>query len=125
MSVLTGKLKREMEPFFRGYVESSERFCVEFDDVWRWTGYSTKGSAKRKLKLPGIQQEYLIHKTTENSHGGQNREIIKMSIDGFLTFCMIAYTPIGQEIRMYFLEVKKQCMCILRRAVDAEDESFW
>jgi hypothetical protein len=89
------------------YFQSTEQFPIDFDDAWVWLGYSRKDSAKRKLV------EYFergLDFSTElwscPIHGG-SRELIKLTVNCFKEFGMIAKTEQGKIIRKYFLECER------------------
>jgi len=46
--------------------------------------------------------------------GGRPAKNIRLTIDGFKMFCMMAGTPKGREVRRYFLECEKKYKKLLR-----------
>lgn len=99
-------------------LESNDRFSVDFDAAWQWLEYSRKNNAKRTLLenfIKGI--DYLLIIEGSDNHTGlsvqeqavaSRKEIIKLTTDCFKTFCMMAGTEKGKEVRRYFLECERQ-----------------
>jgi phage anti-repressor protein len=92
----------------RSMVESGERFSVDFDDAWKWVGYTTKYKAKEKLVSTFEEGIDFSTKGWKTPSGGRPREQILLTIDCFKMFCMMAGTAKGKEVRLYFLECEKQ-----------------
>jgi len=91
--------------------QSTEPFPADFEEAWRWIGYSTKQKAKDKL-LNNFEAEvdYIVslNQTVKRTgRGGQNREDIHLSIDCLKSFGMMAGTQKGKEIRRYFLKCEQ------------------
>jgi len=107
------------------FLHSQEPFPVDFDDAWRWLGYSTKASAKRRLDIRELKNEILLINSTGilNTHvenystAGQPKQKIMMSVDGFKLMGMLTQTDRGRQVRQYYLELEKK-MHALKRAVD-------
>ncbi len=110
-------------------IRSDKEFPIDFDDAWQWIGYTQKKNALRKLKKhfdEGI--DYVInHGNSENNfalpngkatHGGHNKEIIFLTVECFKSFCMMAGTTKGKQVRQYFL----QCEIELKRRIQQEIE---
>ena len=115
---LPDDLKRQMEPYFQGFIHSSESHPVDFDMAWQWLGYSTKASAKRKLEMPELKKEILLNTSVERvGHGGQNREEIMMTVEGFKIMGMVTQTDRGSQVRRYYLDLEKSVHA-LKRAID-------
>jgi phage anti-repressor protein len=100
-------------------IQSEEEFPVDFDDAWRWIGYSTKGNAKVALEnaqlVEGIDFQVFME-NHKNSKGGRPVEKIKLTIDAFKMFCMAAGTSKGRQVRLYFLECERE----LKRYLEEE-----
>ncbi|HEY9873597.1 MAG TPA: P63C domain-containing protein [Candidatus Obscuribacterales bacterium] len=113
-------------------IQSGEEFPVDFDDAWRWTGYTQKKTALKKLRKhfdKGV--DYIGDDSDESedevalpkgkaSHGGHNRRVIFLSIECFKSFCMMAGTIKGKEVRRYFLNCERE----LKRLLEQE-RSRW
>ena len=110
-------------------IQSDEKFPVDFEDAWQWIGYSRKNAAKLALtgssdkntpktdttKTPFIENiDFCI--TIGKSSGGRKPELIYLTIECFKSFCMMAGTPRGREVRLYFLN----CEAELKRKLEEE-----
>ncbi len=91
--------------------QSTDPFPVDFEQAWRWIGYSTKQKAKDKLfnNFEGcVDYVISLNQTVKRTgRGGQNREDIRLSIDCLKSLGMMAGTQKGKEIRHYFLECER------------------
>lgn len=55
----------------------------------------------------------------KNLLGGRPTEKIKLSVHGFLHFCMMAKTPEGRKVRQYFIDIDKAYRQHLERTFQA------
>lgn len=99
-------------------LESQEDFPIDFDDAWRWLGFSTKQKALEKLKAHHIEGlEFLtVGLKTSSKKGGRPSEHILLTTDCLKTMGMMAGTEKGREIRRYFLECEHQLKQIAQKA---------
>ena len=70
-------------------------FVIDFDNVWKWLGFTRKDNAKRLLeKFFTIDIDYKIVFLTseENSIIGRPSETILLNINTFKKFCLKAGT---------------------------------
>jgi phage anti-repressor protein len=92
-------------------IRSTEQFPVDFDDAWVWIGYTRKDNAKKLLLDSGFLGE-TDFRISLNSQGnpkvGRPSERIYLTVDCFKSFCMMAGTPKGCEVRKYFLCCEKE-----------------
>jgi anti-repressor protein len=99
-------------------LESSDPYPIDFDDAWKWIGYSSKQKARNKLFHnfePKIDYTVLLNQMgKQNGRGGHNREQIRLTIDCFKSLAMMAGTSKGKEVRQYFLK----CERIAKQAVE-------
>ncbi len=88
-------------------VESEKEFSVYFDDAWQWLQYSKKSNAKRVL-IANFEEkvDYLTVLNNEQSKD------IYLTSDCFKQLAMIAGTPIGKEVRLYYLQCEKELKAI-------------
>jgi phage anti-repressor protein len=97
-------------------LKSSDPFPVDFENAWQWIGYSRKGAAKTAL-IPEKEKVFIegidFSITFGKSSGGRKPELIKLTIDCFKSFCMMAGTPKGREVRLYFLRCEAELKCKL------------
>lgn len=90
--------------------ESPDRFPVDFDKAWRWIGYSRKDSALRALES-NFEASDDFHRYVEvverPQGGGSPTERMALTADCFKSFCMMAGTEQGKEVRAYFLRCER------------------
>jgi phage anti-repressor protein len=100
----------ELKERFEGIVQSTEKFPVDFDEAWRWVEYSTKQKAKEALEK-NFEEGFdfrLTGKLSEQSgRGGQNIKKYFLTADCFKSFCMMAGTAKGKEVRLYYIKIEK------------------
>lgn len=93
-------------------LSSDEQFPINFDDAYVWLGYSRKDVAKRAFLSAGFSEtdDYQLHISAElRPQGGfSNLEYIYLTLDCFKTWCLLAPTDKGKEVRKYYLEVEKE-----------------
>ena len=106
--MLTVKFSRELA---LSMLQSSKEFPVDFDQGWRWIGYSTKQKARNKLfNNFEVETDYIVlltHLVKQSGRGGHNREEIRLTVDCFKSLGMMAGTEKGKEIRRYFLKCER------------------
>lgn len=109
------------ESLVRSLLESSDPFSIDFDDAWRWIGYTRKDSAKKKL-LNNFEENIdfkILQQTAENSAeqrlGGRPIEEIRLSIDCFKSLAMMAGTEKGRDVRQYFLRIEREYKQIMQQ----------
>jgi phage anti-repressor protein len=100
-------------------IQSNEAFPVNFDDAWKWIGYSKKANAKVAFQgagfLEGIDFRFLLISQQKSGRGRPSNKI-KLTIEAFKSWAMMAGTPRGKEVRAYFLK----CEAELKRRLEAE-----
>lgn len=90
-------------------VNSSDPFPADFEQAWRWIGYSTKQKAKNKL-LNNFEEgvDYTsFNQVVKREVGATTKEVIKLTIDCLKSLGMMAGTQKGKEIRRYFLDCER------------------
>ena len=96
--------------------DNKKDFIIDFDNVWKWCGFSTKSNAKRILdKNFKIDIDYqvknLAHQVGEANlqptHGGQNKEIILLTVNTFKKFCLKAGNVKADEIHDYYIKLEE------------------
>jgi hypothetical protein len=121
---------------FGQIARSTKQYPVDFDQAWQWIGYSRKDHALETLKANfeegmdfdsrrsgnqiSVSDENLIfpnsreNQVSGNSHGGKRERAGRraiayaLSIDCFKSFCMMAGTDKGREVRKYYLQIEKK-----------------
>ena len=88
-------------------------FIIDLEKIWKWLGFSRKSYAKRTLeKNFEIETDYKVEKFIEKTditnppkkQGGQNRELITMSINTFKKLCFKVGTKEADKIIDLYLK---------------------
>lgn len=92
--------------------KSHQKFSVNFDEAWRWIGYSIKQKAYNKLTTNSEEVDYTLLqmvKRVEGNRGGGSVHFgsIMLTIDAFKSLAMMAGTERGKEVRRYFFECER------------------
>lgn len=107
-----------------GLLESTDSHPVDFEVAWRWLGYQRKDYAKETLVRNFERNlDYTFDFSglnRKNPLGGRPSDSIKLSLDCFKSFCMIAGTEKGKEVRRYFLQCERQLKQILSEPFSLE-----
>jgi hypothetical protein len=113
--------KNDMELFELNYkIYTSNKnnlddFIVDFDDIWNWIGFSTKGHAKRLLESKNIQnksifdidKDYVIMITPKgNNSRGPSKHRILLTVHCFKKFCLKASTQQSEKIYDYYIKME-------------------
>jgi phage anti-repressor protein len=100
---------------FSRIVESPEPYPVDFDQAWQWVEYSTKQKAREALERNFEEgQDFLT--TRLKSTGGRPGDGYFLTVDCFKSFCMMAGTEKGKEVRRYYLQIEKDYLNLRERA---------
>jgi len=109
-----------------GIIRSTDPFPIDFDDAWRWIGYSSKQKAYDCLKLNleeglDFSTERLKNRISEENPRKKGRpgKTIYLTTDGFKMFCQSAGTDKGKQVRRYFVECERQ----LKQRLKAEQQN--
>lgn len=103
-------------------------FVIDLDNIWQWLGFGQKVNAKRLLeKIFTIDVDYKIllsqqGKQANSSKGGQNKEIIMLTINAFKRFCLKAGTKKADEIHEYYIKMEKVLQDVLFEECNALTE---
>lgn len=106
-------------------------FVVDFDEIYQWLGFTTKGNAKRVLiKNYTENVDYKIIHTNSciayherkavfytdivKQNGGQNKENILMNIKTFKELCMIANTEKAKQVRTYYATLENMYFDLIK-----------
>ena len=96
--------------------DSKKDFVIDFDNVWKWLGYTRKSDGKRVLeKFFVINVDYKLaaetsaasFDTSNKSHGGQNKETILLNVNTFKKFCLKAGTKKADEVHDYYIKLEE------------------
>jgi phage anti-repressor protein len=101
-------------------VNSTEQFPVDFEDAWQWLEYSRKDVAKKAFDKCGFIEnvDYVVLRLSVESDNEavlspqekailQRTQVIKLTNECFKVWAMMAGTPKGKEVRLYYLECEK------------------
>lgn len=89
-------------------LQSNEEFPIDFDNVWQPLGYSRKSDAlSRLVSTHDKATDYVILRVQPQNTAGRPLQVAKLTVECFKSFCMVAETPEGREVRKYFIEVEK------------------
>ena len=106
---------------------SEESHPVAFDDVWKLVGYSRKDNAKRALKGPGIDGQFVSSHSRESSSGttsavkGPAPETIMMTVKCFKQFCLSNHNPRGRQIGLHYTQLEEESAALLADNVGLVD----
>ena len=121
--------KDDMELFdlnYKFYIANKNNiddFIVNFNEVYKWIGFTRKDNAKtllvsknkEKKSLFEINKDYIIKMNTLiapvttgaiKSKGGENKEIILLTINCFKKFCLKASTEKADKIYDYYIKME-------------------
>ena len=114
---LTAKEKQMYTNLMAARYSTSDAFPVNFEDLWRMIGYSTKQKAKDAL-IHSFKEgsDFLINREVEQvgqdsnveqvrQHGGHNVKNYALTIDCAQQFALEAKTEAGREVRSFFVRV--------------------
>ena len=108
---------------------SKEDFVIDFDNVWKWLGFSRKDNSKRLLeKFFTKDIDYKIEKSApprrgavlDTVNGGQNKEKIMLTVNTFKKFCLKAGTKKADEVHDYYIKLEE----LLHETVNEENDEL-
>ncbi|NEO59180.1 MAG: hypothetical protein F6J98_01765 [Moorea sp. SIO4G2] len=95
-------------------LNSTEPFPIDFDDAWQWLEYTQRRNAKAGLQKAGFVEEIdfqvllSAQQNLKGSKGGRPKEIIKLTVECFKMWSMMAPTAQGKKIRLWYLDIEKE-----------------
>ena len=107
-------------------------FVVDLDNIWRWLGFTQKIDVKRTLEkhfILDIDYKNIISTDSgsddENSikpkqNGGQNRQIIMLTIRCFKSLCLKSQTKKASEIHEYYMKMEE----VLHQVIEEETDEL-
>jgi hypothetical protein len=109
-------------------------FVVDLDDIWKWLGFSQKIRAKELLENNfkfEVDYKIVAPETSPTSspqevspkpkqYGGQNRQIIKMTVKCFKSLCLKAQTKKADEIHEYYMKLEE----VLQQTIEEETDEL-
>ena len=121
---------------FYGFLnfDSKKDFVIDFDDAWKWMGYTRKDNAKSVLKKHFIEEvdykvKFLLLQPQEQkdadgidveTRGGSNKEEIFLTINTFKKFCLKSGTKKADEVHDYFIKLEE----LLHETLDEESKEL-
>jgi hypothetical protein len=99
--------------------DKNTEFVIDFDNIWKWLGFTLKENAKRILtknfelnidyKNLGRQEGQAVFNTTEKvkQNGGQNKQTIMLTVKCFKSLCLKAQTKKASEIHEYYMKLEE------------------
>ncbi len=104
-------------------------FIIDFDNIWKWVGFTRKDSSKKILFKHFTENiDYIINNTNsqiiieENNTfrnlggSGLNKETILLTVNAFKKFCLKASTKKADEIHDYYIKLEE----ILQETINEE-----
>ena len=92
-------------------------FIIDFEDVWKWCGFTRKDNAKRLLeKFFTNDVDYkvaLLRSEERKNEGGFNKEKITLNINTFKKYCLKSNTKKADEIHNYYIKLEEILQDIL------------
>ena len=96
---------------FKLYLEygyDNTKFIIDFDDIYKWLGFTQKTNAKRLLINKFKENKnYCIFFRTEENKKGRKKEQIMLNITTFKKYCMVAGTEKSFEIYDYYIKMEE------------------
>jgi phage anti-repressor protein len=97
-----------LEARIRMIAQSQEEYPVDFDDAWVWIEYSTKQKGQEALEPNFVEGIDFLTLGLKSSNGGRPSKHIRLTVDCFKQFCMMARTPRGTQVRLHYLEIERK-----------------
>jgi len=106
-------------------------FVVDLDNVWKWLGFQQKVKSISLLeKNFTIDIDYkktafpigkaVLDETKIKQNGGQNRQIIMLTIKCFKSLCLKAQTKKASEIHEYYMKMEE----VLQQTIEEETDEL-
>ena len=98
-------------------------FVIDLDNIWKWMGYNQKFKAKfsleKNFKLD-IDYKILLCQPAQqkNTHGGNNKETILLTIKTFKLFCLKAGTEKAAQIHEYYIKMEETLQEVIQEESD-------
>jgi hypothetical protein len=111
--ILGGKRQDLAKVFIKAFDDGGNRFPIDFEDVWQFLAYSTKGNALQKLKRTFEERvDFIFTKgrvMKDQSTGqitGKNPDSYYLTENAFELFALSAPGSKGRQVRGFFLAVR-------------------
>ena len=103
--------------------DSKKDFVIDFDNVWKWLGFTRKDHAKTCLEkhfVRDVDYKVIFPQPRENKNGAETRgrkeENIMITITTFKKFCLKAGTKKADEVHDYYIKLEE----LLQETVNEE-----
>ena len=101
-------------------------FIIDFEDVWKWCGFTRKDNAKRLLeKFFKEETDYVIKTITppiggviKERGGAHRKEKITLNIKTFKKFCLKSDTEKADKIHNYYVKLEEILQDVLLQQTD-------
>lgn len=116
--------------------DKKKEFVIDFDNVWKWLGFTRKDHAKTALKKHFTEDvDYQVIKAAPATSGaafaddepapaiggaGLNKETILLSVNTFKKFCLKAGTKKADEVHDYYIKLEE----LLQDTVEEESNEL-
>lgn len=96
--------------------DKKKDFVIDFDNVWKWMGFTRKDNGKRVLERHfTVNIDYFISYEkreigTVLGGAGLNKETIMLTVDTFNRFCLKAGTKKADEVHDFHLKLEELLM---------------
>jgi hypothetical protein len=90
--------------------DAKRDFVIDFDNVWKWLGFTRKDNAKRLLEkffTTDIDYKIVFLTSEENSIIGRPYETILLNVNTFKKFCLKAGTKKADEVHDYYIKLEE------------------
>jgi len=106
--------------------DSKKDFVIDFDNVWKWLGFSRKEHGKTVLNKHFVEKvdykvdifatEVAVAKNEADNRGGYNKEKIMLNVNSFKKFCLKSGTKKADEVHDYYIKLEE----LLQETVNEE-----
>lgn len=88
---------------------SKNDFVINFDDVWKWIGFTRKDNAKRildKYFIENVDYKINLNQSEEKTKGRQEEQIL-LTVNTFKKYCLKANTKKSDEVHNYYIKLEE------------------
>jgi len=87
---------------------SKTDFVIDFDNIWKWVGFTRKDHAKTVLtKNFTLDIDFIIPEVAGKIEKGRPIETIMLNVNTFKKFCLKANTKKADEIHDYYIKLEE------------------
>jgi hypothetical protein len=121
--------------FYNAFNDTGKEFPIDFDTVWQFLEYSTKGNAVRKLKNGGFKEGIDYSQAPENvitsdrnppaadkyTEAGRPVDKYYLTKEAFQLFAMAAAIEVGDKVRRFFRGIRDAYIDLTQRLQPGND----